>query len=121
MAIISIWICYSSHTNQMFHILEKWVHNGKCSFLLIHLKLCRSYVATLLNQTPTFGSLVVRLVVQYKHFIDTCCDEIGLYAQNLSTISGSIVNTMGRIYATTQKKKKKKKSPRSHITFACQL
>lgn len=82
MTIVSIWFHYSSHTNHVFHILEKWVHNGNCPFIPIHLKICRSYVFTHLSQTPTLGSFVVRLVVKYKHNIDTYYDEIGYMLKN---------------------------------------
>ena len=42
---------------------------------------------------------MARLVVNNKHQEDTCCDEIGLCAQNiLATLLGSIMSGMKRSY-----------------------
>jgi hypothetical protein len=37
-------------------------------------------------------------MVKNGHQIDMCCHEIGLYAQNIDSILGSIMNTIGRAY-----------------------
>ena len=35
------------------------------------------------------------------HKKDTCCDEIGLHAQNIRTILGTIVDTIEKAYVIT--------------------
>ena len=50
-------------------------------------KVSTSYVITLLNRTPVYGKAIKN---GYQKAV-SCYDKIGLYAQNISTIAGSIV------------------------------
>ena len=45
---------------------------------------------------------MARLGVKKGHRKDICNDEIGLCAQNIDAILGSIVNTIWRVYVITQ-------------------
>ena len=52
--------------------------------------------------TPLFEWCMARIVVKNGHQKDTCYNEIGLCAQHISTILGSLVNnTIGRMYLIT--------------------
>lgn len=52
-----------------------------------------------LNWIPIFECYMARFIIKNGHRkVD---DEIGLCAQNISTIVGSIVNIFGKAYATT--------------------
>ena len=52
-------------------------------------------MVTLLNQTPKCEWYMTMLLVMNVNQIDICYDEIGLCAQNIDTILGSRINTIG--------------------------
>ena len=53
------------------------------------------YVVTLFDWTPIFEWYMTKPVLENGHQNDICYDEIGLCAQYIDTIVGSIVNTLG--------------------------
>lgn len=50
---------------------------------------------TYLNQPPIFEWYVVTCGCKNGHQIDICSEEIGLRAQHLVTVLGSVVNIIG--------------------------
>ena len=66
-----------------------------------HSKVCGPSVvyATLLQ--PKFQCCTIRLLVKNGKQTDTSYNKIGLCAQNMSTILGSVVDTIGRAYVIT--------------------
>ena len=52
-------------------------------------------LTTYLNQILIFEGYVVRCAFKNAYQKDTCLKEIGLHAQNMTTILGSIVNIIG--------------------------
>ena len=70
------------------------------------LKVCGPYVVTLLSWIPKIEWYMARPGVKKRHQKDMWHDEIGLCAQYLDTILGSIVNvTIARAYVTTQRER----------------
>ena len=52
---------------------------------------------TWLDWTPNFEKYVIRYGSKYEYQTDMHLKEIGLCAQNMKTITGSIVNMMGSL------------------------
>lgn len=69
------------------------------------LRPCGSYVVALLNLTPLFEWYMVGFVVKNKHQKAMYYDEIGICTQNISTILGSIFDTIGRAYMIVLKER----------------
>lgn len=69
------------------------------------LRPCGSYVVALHNWTPLFEWYMAGFVVKNKHQKAMCYDEIGLCIQNILTILGSILDTIGRAYVIVLKKR----------------
>lgn len=62
-------------------------------------------MATLLNWTPIFAGHMAWFIVLNGHQKDIFYNGVGVCAQNIDTILGSIVNiTIGRAYAITQRR-----------------
>ena len=57
-------------------------------------------MVTLYNITYVYEWYMAKLVIKNKHQNNTHSYEIGLCAQNLDTMQGSIVKTIGRAYVT---------------------
>lgn len=53
-------------------------------------------MVTLSNWTPILEWYMASLVLKNKHSKNTCCNEIGMYAQNLDTMVGSTVKAIER-------------------------
>jgi len=84
--IVHLWL---HHSNNCYHL----------GFLEILKKGTLDYISkfdmpksiTYLNQTPTIEWYAVRYDSNNIYHIDTCLEEVGLCAQNMITILGSIV------------------------------
>ena len=66
----------------------------------LYTKVCRPHSATFLSEYPIFQWCVVRCGSKDSHQKEICLTEIGLRAQNVLAILGSIVNIIGETYMT---------------------
>jgi hypothetical protein len=82
MQFLILWACHA------VHVQSYWA------------KICGPYVVTL-TWTLLFAWYVAWLVSKNVHEKDMCYYEIGLCAQNIDTILGSIVNTFETAYMIT--------------------
>ena len=72
-----------------------------------------------LNYSPILEWHMEKSIIMNGHQKDTCDNEIGVWAQKVDTILGSIVNAIGRAYVTSKRERESSLWPL--ITFSSQL
>ena len=78
-------------------ILNTYTISSLHMLSLYHIKICESYVVTLLDWKPTFEWYIARFLINNGHQNDTCYHEINLsLSLSLSLIMSLIHNKFGR-------------------------